>query len=298
MPTWTAEVVVEPELAAELIAEQFPELAGRTPRLLGAGWDVTAYALDDEWVFRFPRRQIAVPGVELEIAVLPRLAPLLPVRVPVPELVGQPSDDFGWPFFGSRLIPGVEAGEYTGPRNVLARELGEALRALHSREVLDRLGGDLPDNPTQRAHMQLRAVPRARERLAQIDDMWTPPPVVDELLEQALRLPVPEPTAVCHGDLHFRHLLVRDGRLSGLIDWIDVCRADAAVDLQLYWSFFDASERDEFLSAYGPIEDERLLRARVIALFLNAMLATYARAERLPSIEREALASLERTVSR
>jgi aminoglycoside phosphotransferase (APT) family kinase protein len=296
VPTWAPEVVVEPELAAELIGEQFPALRGRTPLLLGAGWDVTAYLLDDAWVFRFPRRQIAVPGVEREIAVLPRLAPFVPVPIPVPALVGAPSERFRWPFFGARFIAGVEATGTEEQREPLARALGEALSALHSADVFEALGASLPDNPTQRVEMRA-AVPRARERLAEISDAWTPPALVADVLERALALPAPRLGAVCHGDLHFRHLLVRDGDLSGIIDWVDVCRGDPALDLQLYWSFFEPPEREVFAMAYGPIDEEQLLRARVIALLLNGALAAYGRHEGLRSIEREALASLTRAVS-
>jgi aminoglycoside phosphotransferase (APT) family kinase protein len=39
---------------------------------------------------------------------------------------------------------------------------------------------------------------------------------------------------LCHGDLHVRHLLVDgDGSAAGVIDWGDLCLADAAVDLSI-----------------------------------------------------------------
>src|SRR5207247_1131924 len=41
----TPEVVVSPELARELVGTQFPELAGASAELLGAGLDNTAYAI-------------------------------------------------------------------------------------------------------------------------------------------------------------------------------------------------------------------------------------------------------------
>jgi hypothetical protein len=42
------------------------------------------------------------------------------------------------------------------------------------------------------------------------------------------------------------------------------------------------------------VAPDSLLRARVLAFFLCATLAVYGRRERLPAIEREAVAGLER----
>ena len=57
-------------------------VALRSVGLLAEGWDNTVWLVDESWVFRFPRRAAAVAGVEREIAVLPRLAPFLPLPIP------------------------------------------------------------------------------------------------------------------------------------------------------------------------------------------------------------------------
>ncbi|MCI0636004.1 MAG: phosphotransferase, partial [Actinobacteria bacterium] len=111
MPEWDAEVAVDEALVRALLAEQFPELDSRSARLLGEGWDNSVWAVEEAWAFRFPRRQIAIPGVERELAILPRLAPLLPVPIPAPRFVGVPSDRFGWPFFGAPLLAGQEPAD-------------------------------------------------------------------------------------------------------------------------------------------------------------------------------------------
>jgi hypothetical protein len=72
---WTAEVDVTPQLAADLIRDQFPDVGARQVAVLATGWDNVAFLVDGQWLFRFPRRAVAVPGVQREIAVLPRLAP-------------------------------------------------------------------------------------------------------------------------------------------------------------------------------------------------------------------------------
>ena len=92
---------------------------------------------------------------------------------------------FPWPFFGARMLPGVELCEAPeASRSDLAPQLGRMLHVLHSRDVLDAVGGRLPENLTRRADMQVR-VPAVRERLAELDGLWHAPRHVDALLDEA-----------------------------------------------------------------------------------------------------------------
>jgi aminoglycoside phosphotransferase (APT) family kinase protein len=286
---WAAEVEVDATLARRLVSEQFAPLPERSLVALSEGWDYTVFCVDDELVFRFPRRELVVPGTEREIAVLPLLE--VPVAVPRPEHVGVPTEAFPWPFYGAPYLPGEEAlGLADEVRARLARPLAAFLRALHAHDL------DLPVDLQRRSDMTFR-VPRVRKALAEIADLWSPPPLVQEVLREAEALPAAEPSAVVHGDLHFRQLLVHDGELSGVIDWVDVCRADPGQDLQLVWSFLPPASRAEFLAEYGPVSDDSLLRARVLALNLNAILARYGHDEGLAFVEAEALDALRRTVA-
>ena len=76
-------------------------------------------------------------------------------------------------------------------------------------------------------------------------------------------------------------MLIDGGAISGVIDWGDVCRGDPSVDLPLYWCALSPAGREAFLDAYGPVSEEQLLRARVLAVFLCAVLARYGAAEGL-----------------
>jgi aminoglycoside phosphotransferase (APT) family kinase protein len=295
---WAAEVTVDEALARRLIGDQFPELEVGSLRLLGEGWDTTVWLVDAKWVFRFPRRSYPVPGLENEIAYLPRLGSRLPLPIPNPTFVGRPSTAFRWPFYGAPFLPGDELADAElddAARAALARPLAAFLRALHDVE----LGVELPIDPVRRADMAFR-VPRTAERLAELESigLWTPPPLVGGLLESARELPPSEPTATCHGDLHIRHLLVDEhGAPSAVIDWIDLSRNDPSVDLVLYWSTLPPEGRTEFLDAYGALSEEQLLRARVLAFFLCATLAVWAHHEGVENVKREAVDSLERTAT-
>jgi aminoglycoside phosphotransferase (APT) family kinase protein len=297
VPDWSPELVVDEELARRLLA-QFPQLEAESLRPFAEGWDYTIWLIDERWTFRFPRREIAVPGVLREIAVLPELAPLLPIPVPAPVFVGEPAEGFPWPFFGSALLPGHELGDAAlddRTRVEVGRALGRFLRTLHQAEV----AYELPSDSNRRAEMSVR-VPKTREQLLELEatGIWRRPTSVDRLLDEAAGLAPPEASAIVHGDLHFRQVLVGDDATpTGVIDWVDVSRTDPAIDLSMFWSYLPPQGRRAFLSEYGPVSDDQLVRARVLALSLSAALALYGHHEGFRPIEREALSGLERTAS-
>ena len=297
MPVWDAERTVDAELARRLLQEQFPDLASLPIALLGSGWDNTVFTVGGEWIFRFPRREVVLPGFRLEIEYLPRLAPLLPVPIPVPERIGEPSEAFPWPFFGARMLPGVELCEAPEtPRGRLAVELARFLRTLHGAELMETVGSELPENWTRRADME-RRVPYVLEKLDELDELWHAPAHVRPLVESARTLPPPEPKAVCHGDLHFRHVLIENGRMSGVIDWIDLCRGEPALDLQLVWMALPPAAREAFYAEYGDVDDATLLRARVVSFHLGLALLEFGHVEGIDWLAREARASLDRAAS-
>jgi aminoglycoside phosphotransferase (APT) family kinase protein len=294
VPVWSPELVVDEPLVLRLLS-QFEELEMRSLRRLAEGWDNSVWLVDERYAFRFPHREIAIPGFHRELEVLPKL-PALPLAVPRPVFVGQLTDEFPWPFFGSELLPGVEAGDAQlddAARADVGVSLARFLRELHTVE----LDVELPLDANLRMDMARRAT-LAREQLSDVERLgvWRAPPHVKELLAEAQRLPPPEQPVLVHGDLHFRHVLVDRGAVSGVIDWGDVCRSDPAIDLPLLWSFVPPEGRQAFLEAYGPVNDAQLLRARVLAVQLCAALAHYGRVECNAGVEREAVAGLERAL--
>jgi aminoglycoside phosphotransferase (APT) family kinase protein len=294
VPVWSPELVVDEPLVRRLLS-QFPDLELRSLRKLAEGWDNSVWLVDERWAFRFPHREVAIPGFERELEVLPRL-PELPLPVPRPTFVGRAVEEFPWPFFGSELLPGVEAGDARlddAARTEVGIELARFLRELHALE----LDLELSFDANARTDMHRRAA-LARDQLAEVERLgvWSPAPRIEELNAEAAELPPPERPVLVHGDLHFRHLLVDGGRASGVIDWGDVCRSDPAIDLPLLWSFVPPDGRAAFIEAYGPVNESQLLRARVLAVQLCAALAFYGRVEANESVEREAVAGLARAI--
>src|SRR5262249_7264885 len=152
-------------------------------------------------------------------------------------------------------------------------------------ETLAAVGGWLPVDPLGRVDMDVR-LPRVRELDIE----------AHALIATAEALPPPRHTAVCHGDLHMRQLLVDAGVLTGIVDWVDVCRSDPAVDLSVAWSTLDASARRSFFATYGEGAEETRVRSRVVAAFLCAALIDWATKEEVPLVLEAASTGLRRAV--
>ncbi len=191
------------------------ETLGRAPQRvveIDEGYDFEVAIVDDEWVFRFPRRANVVEALEAEIAFLPRLAAALPVAVPRFEHVShEPS------FVTYALIRGEP----------LVDEDPEGVRAFL--EALHRF--DPEGLPVERRDWQ----EVFHEKCARLErDVLPLLEPADRTRALALFAEVDSLTgfepAFIHNDLSAPHLLVHDGKLSGVIDWGDAVVGDPARD--------------------------------------------------------------------
>jgi aminoglycoside phosphotransferase (APT) family kinase protein len=293
---WEADLVA----VDEALARRLLRSAGRDARSLrhlSEGWDRSVWVADEELVVGFPRRGLVVPMIEREIALLPRLAPLVPAPIPEPMLVGEPSEEFPWPFYATRFLPGEEAASAPlddEQRVAVGIDLARFLRALHAVE----LDAELPVDVNGRADMPGRAE-QIRELTARLatGGLWVAPPAVEDLLEAAVALAPPRLGTLVHGDLYPRNFLVHEGRLSGVIDWIDLGRSDPAIDLSWLWSAVPPHGRDEVAAAYGGIDEAALLRSRVLAVFFACVILEYAEASGHAALGAFARAAFARTLA-
>jgi aminoglycoside phosphotransferase (APT) family kinase protein len=290
--SWEAEQIIDPVQALEMIVEQFPGLGAKRIELLGSGWDNTAYLVNESLVFRFPRRKVAVAILEHEAAILPRIAALLPLAVPVPKWVGKPSGDYPWPFIGYPMLPGQSAcgaNLSDEERSRCAEPLARFLKALHALSLSmgkeARLPGDLI------ARLDVERLTKAIEKnLSEIEC----PHRFDKILARAPLLRKPLCSAIVHGDFYVRHLLVDEKHeLTGVIDWGDVHLGDVAVDLSIAHSFLPPSAHALFRAAYGEISEETWELSRFRALCSSTYLIDFGQNTGDIAILREGLKALE-----
>jgi aminoglycoside phosphotransferase (APT) family kinase protein len=299
---WVAEVEVSATLATALIESQCPALAPAHVALMGEGWDNTAYLVNGEWVFRFPRRTIAAPLLESEGRVLPALAPRLPYPIPVPVWFGRPDATYKWPFIGYRRLEGHVASDVDldeAAQSSLAAPTARFLRALHDVPVAEAQAWGAPPDAFGRldgARLDRLARPALADLVARgtIDDAAPWLEVVDAGLAA---LPLDGPLAVVHGDFYSRHILVDDaGRMTGVIDFGDLHVGHPAVDISVAWTVLPPRARREFFAIYGEVGARVTAVARLRALTSALAQEAYGRDVGDTRIQREGVLALRRVV--
>jgi aminoglycoside phosphotransferase (APT) family kinase protein len=99
-----------------------------------------------------------------------------------------------------------------------------------------------------------------------------------------------------HGDLDVRNWLVRDGRISGVIDWGSMGVGDPACDVMVGWKLHSSEARDAFREAL-PTDDATWERARGWAVSQAVAALAYYTPENNPTLYREAERWLELVLS-
>lgn len=297
---WEAEQIIEPPMALQLIKEQFPELSCKNIRLLGAGWDNTAFIIDEELIFRFPRRSIALPLLEAEWCALPKLASRLPLPIPIPKWKGSPTARFPWPFIGYRMLTGFTACYADLPedeRASLAEPIAKFLAILHGTPESELSKCHIPsDNHSRIDGALLTAkIEKNFEELSLLELLGNNGKKQLEFTIQNLQhFRAPVNSFIVHGDFYVRHLLVdKNHHLVGVIDWGDIHLGDPAIDLAIAHSFLPVDAHKSFIKAYGEISEDTWALAKLRAIYSSTLLILFGHHSGDLSIMREGLRSLK-----
>src|SRR5512140_43427 len=91
------ELEIDDSLVRRLLVDQFPEWADLPLRRFEPAGTVNAiFRLGDQLALRLARRKGPTKPGGKELDWLPKLAPLLPLEIPVPVAQGQPSAEYPW----------------------------------------------------------------------------------------------------------------------------------------------------------------------------------------------------------
>jgi aminoglycoside phosphotransferase (APT) family kinase protein len=255
---------IDESLVRSLLNEQHPDLAVLDLRLVDGGWDNQQWRLGDELAVRMPRTPRAPDLLRIEQRWLPELAPRLPLPIPTPVRIGEPSELFPRTWTIATWVPGEPADR--APISEYDDSLAGFLTALHVEAP-----ADAPTNPT-------RGNPLTSDGI----DQWFPYAPADvatevrDIWEAAVSAPDWEgPPLWVHGDLHPANVVTSNGALTGVIDFGDVFAGDPAIDLAAAWVLLPAGSAARFFDAYATADEATIRRARglaaVKALFLIAM---------------------------
>jgi aminoglycoside phosphotransferase (APT) family kinase protein len=276
------ELEIDETLVRALLAEQFPRWAKLPLERAGDGTVNVIFRLGEQLSVRLPRREGPTSEEDRELRFLPVLARSLPVEVPRPVARGRPG--VGYPWYWS-IHTWLDGELPTGPL-----PLEDAVELVVALQRIDAAGGPEPAGGRGRPlSVRDRHVRDALERVHA--------PGALDLWQRAVGAPEWEGERVwIHADLDRRNVLVRDGRLTGVLDWGGVGIGDPAVDVMVAWKLVARGDRERFREAIGA-DGATWLRAQGWALSQALIALGYYTPETNPAIHAEATRWLAEVLS-
>jgi aminoglycoside phosphotransferase (APT) family kinase protein len=257
------EIDTDVGLVRRLLAGQFPRWADLAiDRVVSYGTDHDIYRLGDDLAARLPRIGWATDQAAKEAQWLPKLAPHLPVAVPVQVAMGHPAE--GYPFEWSvyEWLPGESADGTIDDLDRAAVDLAAFVKALRQVDANDAHPRALGGRGAPLAELD----EQVRRSIAELGDRIDGDAALLSW-EESLKAPRWDGEEVwVHGDLLPGNLLVVDGRLSAVIDFGGLNVGDPACDLQPAWNVFAGDSRTRY-RAELEVDDASWLRGRGWALY-------------------------------
>ena len=263
MPATKVDINVS--LVGQLVTAQFPQWADLPIKPVEFdGWDNRTFRLGEDMTVRLPSAGTYTPQVEKEHRWLPRLAPLLPLPIPVPLAMGAPTDGYPWHWSVYRWLEGENATiERITDLHQFATTLAQFLAAL---QRIDPAGGPPPGQ-----HNFFRGGSLAiydtetRHAIATLDGKIDTD-AVTAVWEAALKATWHGSSVWLHGDVSAANLLVKRGRLRAVIDFGCSGVGDPACDLTIAWTLLLGESREAFCAAL-PVDGATWARGRGWALW-------------------------------
>lgn len=269
------EVTIDDALARQLLGSQSPALADLPlARVPSGGTENAVFRVGDRLALRMPRQPDAVAGLVKEMRWVPVLARHLSLEVPEFLTVGEATADYPFPWAVVRWLEGRDG------LAVPIHELRGAAATLT--ELVTQLQGiDTTHAPAPGSEGFTRGLPLAgrdqgvRESLLRCAGLLDTDRV-GRVWEDALAAPAWEGRPVwLHADLIPGNVLVRGGRLTGVIDFGAMATGDPAYDVTAAWHLLDPADRARFLDHVGADEATRRRARGVVVAHAVAALPHY-----------------------
>jgi aminoglycoside phosphotransferase (APT) family kinase protein len=259
--------LIDEILVKRLIACQFPEWKDLPIQSVALqGWDNRTFRLGDQMLVRLPSAEEYVRQVQKEQKWLPLLAPYLPLSIPVPIAIGQPGEGYPWNWSIYQWLEGESANLVKLDEEDLseiARELSLFLKKFHE---FDAEGAPAPGlhNWWRAAHTSVYDV-ETRSLIQKLS------PQIDAvsalaLWEKAISSKWNKDPVWVHGDMSSGNILLKDRKLTAVIDFGCMGIGDPACDLTSAWTFFKNESREAFKKGMD-LDEETWERARGWALW-------------------------------
>ena len=228
---------------------------------IGEGWTATAWRVNDELVFKFPKKAWVWGDLDRELALLPYAKPRLPL--PVPEYVHTMRKSAAAPhgYVVYRHLPGraVDPSALSpAERTSLAQTLARFLRALHAIDPAP-VASVLPrdDEHAVATQYQRDAERMVAPRLSAAERKRLSRLFADHLNDERN---FDGRSVIVHADLSVDHILQVGNRVSGIIDWGDVSIGDPDYDFNYLYEELGEQFVREMAAYYRHADPDRLVR--------------------------------------
>ncbi|HTJ69112.1 MAG TPA: aminoglycoside phosphotransferase family protein [Actinospica sp.] len=247
---------IDDDLVLALLRDQRPDLADLPLRHVGRGWANELWRLGDDLAVRVARTEDAPEWLRKEHLVLPRIAARLPLPVPTPLFLAEPSALYPQPWSVVEWVSGdpADGAEIEKPESAVA--LAGFLRALHAEEPPPsrRDGGMRGRIRSASCELSDDLVEYIGDHQARgLRDIW----------REAQRAPEwSGPGVFVHNDLHPANVVTKDGALAGVIDFGAMSAGDPAIDLAAAWTLLPGALISTFFDSYAGVDAATRCRAR------------------------------------
>lgn len=245
------QLAVGRDAVRDLVRDQFPRWRGLPVRTVASAGTVNAvFRIGSHLAARFPiRRQDpdeVLTVLEREAEAARELAACSSVATPVPVALGAPGPGYPLPWAVQTWLPGRTATRAApDASSAFAGDLARFITGLRTADTRDRRfsgqgrGGHLPDHDAW-----METCFRRSEHLLDV-------PALRRLWRTLRALPRGGPDVMSHGDLVPGNVLVRGGRLVGVVDPGGFGPADPSLDLVCAWHLLERAPREVLARELG-----------------------------------------------
>ncbi len=244
-------------------------LAAQAITSMTSGWDNHMYRIGQDYIFRSPRREVAIPLLENEIRHSSQINKAISLQTPIMvkhgllEISNQP-----WAL--QKYIPGTPVGRTEFRTRSMARCWCTFLKELHTLSMTT-----LSHNPHRGVPLKNKVddfneylmrlekiVPHLISNVQQQWDVWSDIPIETKLV-------------TLHGDLHPWNILKDNEQIVAVIDWGDMTKGDPATDLASIFYYFPNEQLQKDIFDDYRASRQTVLRAKGWALYIFVALLAH-----------------------
>lgn len=217
------------------IRKEFPNLKWKKGKFTDMNWDFDVAILDDKYIFRFPRGADNQKKLKMEIGLLRQLNKNVNLAIPNYLYI---ANDLS--FAGYNIIEGMSVSKERHKRlnakekGFMAKQLSDFLNDLHSTslEIAKKYGAeeenDLEEYKNFKTEVAKYLLPKLKKQ--EIED-------VKNFLKIMKAIYPIKNKVLTHGDLARNNFLMKNGKISGIIDFSDMTINDPAIDFNDLWDY-------------------------------------------------------------